>query len=220
MRPRGSRREDWPAAEAAAEADAVREELRDEQDDDDLGRVRGGYGVQRGLSREQNVHRVGSELTSELRQQADGERAAEEEPRKPHAPTEPVDALAEPPGDEHGQRTGHADDDGDDQVAKVHTVVERQVGHDEAGCLEATPAPEPYEDEVADARGDEARKEDGEQRGAHPDSALHEQHARDERPAEEREIAANPPALARTLVPARPPARSSPRRRRRRSRAR
>src|SRR4029079_8776802 len=56
---------------------------------------------------------------------------------------------------------------------------------DETRRLEAAPVPEPDEDEVADACGNESREKDGEQHGAHPDAALDEQHARDERSAEE-----------------------------------
>ena len=65
-------------------------------------------------------------------------------------------------------------------------LVERQVGHDQAGSVEAAPVAEPDEDQVAHRRGDEAGQQGGKQSRSEADAALDEQHAAHERAAEER----------------------------------
>jgi hypothetical protein len=73
------RREDRPAAEPATEAQPVAERLRDQQDQEDLGRVGRGDGRDGGLAGEEDVLRARAEPVGNLRDQADRETAADEQ---------------------------------------------------------------------------------------------------------------------------------------------
>jgi hypothetical protein len=68
----------------------------------------------------------------------------------------------------------------------VRALVERQVRDDQPGGVEAAPVAEADEDQVAHRGRDEPGEQGRDRRRSEADAALEEQHASDQRPAEER----------------------------------
>ncbi len=111
--------------------------------------------------------------------------AAAEQQRR-HPETETADAVHQPPDREQQRRRHHPDHDRHHEIEHVGALVGREVRDREARGAEAAPIAEADEDRVADRRGHETGQQHPEQRRAHRQPALQQQHPGHERAAEQR----------------------------------
>ena len=141
----------------------------------------------RGLAGEQHLLGVGAQPVGCLGQQADGEPAGEQQRRQTEAARAfALDPRCEAPDGGDRQRCEDADGNRHQQVGDVRAVVERQTGLGQSLAVQAAPAAEAHEQDVAESCRDEARDQHRQQRRPESQTALDHQHPADDRAAEQR----------------------------------